>query len=97
MADPLHPKANSNSKFSIPILIHFNVTYKENLSYNRKCLEFAIISSIFVTLMFVSEVILWWEIRRLSLGLKIKVAGGVGEFWGMLVDNKTYLTPYEAL
>ena len=23
MADPLHPKANINSKFSIPILIHF--------------------------------------------------------------------------
>ena len=97
MADPLHPKANSNSKFSIPILIHFLWDLQGEFVLQSKVSWVRDISFIFMTLMFVSGVILWWEIRRLSLGLKIKVAGGVGEFWGMLVDNKTYLTPYEAL
>ena len=61
----------SACKFSIPFSIHFLWYLKENLSNNqlKELLEFAVISYILMALIFDLMVILYGEIRYISLSL----------------------------
>ena len=61
----------SACKFSIPFSIHFLWYLKENLSNNqlKELLEFVVISYILMALIFDLMVILYGEIRYISLSL----------------------------
>ena len=61
----------SACKLSIPFSIHFLWYLKENLSNNqlKELLEFAVISFILMALIFDLRVILYGEIRYMSLSL----------------------------
>ena len=48
--------------FSLQLSKHFLWCWKENLLNNQELLQLVIISFILITLMFDSQVILWWEI-----------------------------------